>query len=64
MKRRSSRLAGFGFSSVSAENKVRRIVRSAAADHYRFSSLVMGIVSSDAFQLKRVSAEPVKTARN
>jgi hypothetical protein len=43
---------------------VRSIVRSAAADHYRFSSLVMGIVSSDAFQLKKVTAEPVKTARN
>ena len=43
---------------------VRAIVRSAAADHYRFSSLVMGIASSDAFQLKRVSAEPVKTAKN
>ena len=43
---------------------VRAIVRSAAANHYRFSSLVMGIVSSDAFQLKKVSAEPVKTARN
>jgi len=39
-------------------------VRSAAADHYKFSSLVMGIVASDAFQLKRVAAEPVKTARN
>jgi len=42
---------------------VRAIVRSAAGDHYRFSSLVMGIVSSDAFQLKKVTAEPVKTAK-
>ncbi len=44
---------------------VRAIVRSAATEHYRFSSLVMGIVSSDAFQLKKVAAEEVKTtARN
>jgi hypothetical protein len=28
---------------------IRAIVRRAAADNYRFSSIVMGIVSSDAF---------------
>ena len=46
---------------------VRKIVHSAAADNYRFSSLVMGIVSSDAFRLKKVTddkpAEPVQTAQ-
>jgi hypothetical protein len=47
---------------------VRKIVHSAAADKYRFSSIVMGIVSSDAFRLKRVTdsdkpAVPVQTAR-
>jgi hypothetical protein len=46
---------------------VRKIVHSAAANNYRFSSLVMGIVSSDAFRLKKVtdgdkSAEPLQTA--
>jgi mono/diheme cytochrome c family protein len=33
---------------------VRRIVREAAVDNYRFSSIVMGIVRSAAFQMKRV----------
>jgi hypothetical protein len=46
---------------------VRKIVHSAAADNYRFSSLVMGIVSSDAFRLEKViddkPAEPVQTAK-
>jgi hypothetical protein len=45
---------------------VRAIVRNAAANQYRFSSLVMGIVNSDAFRLKKVTdvkaAEAVKTA--
>lgn len=45
---------------------VRKIVHSAAADHYRFSSLVMGIVSSDPFRLKKVTVDktsvPVQTA--
>lgn len=46
---------------------VRKIVHSAAGN-YRFSTLVMGIVSSDAFRLKRVNdgekpAVPVQTAR-
>ncbi len=31
---------------------IRRIVREAAADNYRFSSLVMGIVNSEQFRLK------------
>jgi hypothetical protein len=29
---------------------IRKIVRTAAADDYRFESLVLGIVSSDAFR--------------
>jgi mono/diheme cytochrome c family protein len=33
---------------------VRRIVREAAGDKYRFSSIVMGIVRSDAFRMRRV----------
>jgi len=31
---------------------IRRIVREAAAEDYRFSALVKGIVSSDQFRLK------------
>jgi mono/diheme cytochrome c family protein len=47
---------------------VRKIVHSSAADNYRFSSLVLGIVESDAFRLKKVDqndAPPglVETAR-
>ena len=45
---------------------VRSIVKSAAAEHYRFSSIVMGIVQSEAFQTRKVNdakpAENVKTA--
>ncbi|HEX6993380.1 MAG TPA: DUF1592 domain-containing protein [Gammaproteobacteria bacterium] len=33
---------------------VRKIVRDAARDDYRFSSLVMGVVTSDPFRLRRV----------
>jgi hypothetical protein len=33
---------------------VRKIVREAARDNYRFSSIVMGIVRSAPFQMKRV----------
>ena len=33
---------------------VRQIVRDAAKDDYRFSSIVMGIVKSDAFQMRRL----------
>ncbi len=41
---------------------VRQIVRDAARDNYRFSSLVMGVVKSAPFQMRRVpDAEPVST---
>lgn len=44
---------------------VRSIVRQAEQDDYRFSSLVMGIVSSSAFQRKRVpGSEPAISAAN
>jgi len=33
---------------------VRKIVRDAARDNYRFSSIVMGIVQSAPFRMKRV----------
>jgi hypothetical protein len=33
---------------------VRRIVRQAAADDYRFKSIVLGVVSSDAFRKREV----------
>jgi mono/diheme cytochrome c family protein len=33
---------------------IRKIVRDAAKDNYRFSSIVMGIVNSQAFQMKRL----------
>jgi hypothetical protein len=38
---------------------IRAIARSAAADNYRLSSFILGVVKSDAFRLKR--AEPVTT---
>jgi hypothetical protein len=44
---------------------VRRIVRQAAADNYRFKSIVAGVISSDAFRKKDVDGSdraPVKTA--
>ena len=44
---------------------VRRIVRQAAADNYRFKSIVLGVISSDAFRKKEVEGgdrAPVKTA--
>jgi len=49
---------------------VRRIVRQAAADDYRFKSIVLGVVSSDAFRKREADAPggsegsraPVKTA--
>ena len=34
---------------------VRRIVRQAAADDYRFKSIVLGVVSSDAFRKREVT---------
>jgi mono/diheme cytochrome c family protein len=41
---------------------VRRIVRDAARDNYRFSSIVLGVVRSAPFQMRRVpDAEPVST---
>jgi hypothetical protein len=44
---------------------VRRIVRQAATDNYRFKSIVAGVISSDAFRKKDVDGSdraPVKTA--
>ena len=41
---------------------VRAIVRRAAADDYRFQTLVMSIVTSDAFQMQRSAAPDVKQA--
>ncbi|MEO6368294.1 MAG: DUF1588 domain-containing protein, partial [Steroidobacteraceae bacterium] len=50
---------------------VRDIVRNAAKDNYRFESILLGVVNSDAFQMRQVpEATPVegkevsKTARN
>jgi hypothetical protein len=34
---------------------VRKIVRGAQADDYRFESIVLGIISSDAFRKREVS---------
>ena len=36
---------------------VRAIVRDAARDNYRFSSIVMGIVRSTPFQMRKASSE-------
>jgi len=36
---------------------IRSIVRAAEADHYRFSSLVLGIVNSEPFQMNMVSEQ-------
>jgi hypothetical protein len=42
---------------------VRRIVRQAAADDYRFKSIVMGVVTSDAFRKREAgAASPAATA--
>jgi mono/diheme cytochrome c family protein len=44
---------------------VRRIVRQAAADDYRFKSIVLGVISSDAFRKREAEGgdrAPVKTA--
>jgi len=38
---------------------VRAIVRGSAADNYRFESLVLGIVTSAAFQTERPAAPPM-----
>jgi hypothetical protein len=37
---------------------VRKIVRDAAADHDRFSAILLGIVASPAFQMKQMPASP------
>jgi hypothetical protein len=41
---------------------VRAIDRSAAADDYRWSSIVLGIVKSPPFQMRRAGAQAVETA--
>ena len=43
---------------------VRRIVRQSAADNYRFKSIVLGVVSSDAFRKREAAGETatLKTA--
>ena len=46
---------------------VRRIVRQAAADNFHFKSLVLGIVTSDAFRKREGDGRgqpPVQTASN
>ena len=46
---------------------VRRIVRQAGADDYRFKSIVLGVVSSDAFRKREIEGRdqaPVKLASN
>jgi mono/diheme cytochrome c family protein len=41
---------------------VRRIVRTAAGSHYKFSTLVLGVVHSDQFRMRRVAAIQNQTA--
>jgi len=41
---------------------VRRIVRQAAADHYRFPSIVLGVISSDAFRKREAEAQAQLTS--
>jgi hypothetical protein len=36
---------------------VRRIVRQAAADNYRFKSIVLGVISSDAFRKREADRQ-------
>jgi hypothetical protein len=45
---------------------VRRIVREAAKDEYRFKSIVLGVVSSEAFRQREVERGPaaLTTASN
>ena len=40
---------------------MRGIARDAAAQNYRFSSIVLGIVRSAAFQMKKAQTDVVKT---
>jgi hypothetical protein len=37
---------------------VRRIVRDAAADHDHFSTILLGLIASPAFQMKQMPALP------
>jgi len=41
---------------------IRRIVREASRDKYRFSSIVLGIVSSEQFRLKYESESEILAA--
>jgi hypothetical protein len=41
---------------------VRKIVKDAMRDNYKFSSIVMGIIASPAFQSSRVEAAPTEVA--
>ena len=41
---------------------VRRIVRQAATDDYRFRSIVLGVIASDAFRTREGERAPVTTA--
>ena len=41
---------------------VRRIVRQAAADNYRFKSIVLGVISSDAFRKREADPPPLAGA--
>ena len=41
---------------------IRRVVRDAAKDEYRFSSLVRGIARTAAFQMRTKPADPVATS--
>jgi hypothetical protein len=41
---------------------VRRIVRQAAADDYRFKSIVLGVISSDAFRKREAEPPPPATS--
>ncbi len=43
---------------------VRQIVRDSAKNNYRFSSIVMGVIKSNAFQMKRKMAEGNLSAAN
>ncbi len=43
---------------------VRKIVRNAAKDDYRFSSLVWQIVTSEPFLMRQAPESPVVTAQN
>jgi hypothetical protein len=43
---------------------VRRIVRQAAADEYRFKSIVLGVVSSDAFRKREAEGGLPAVARS